>query len=319
MKRGKSSPKIDAGAILAEVLREEAQPTEAAFTLLSEHPITLNPIKGHTILIYEYQPDTGAISCMFDTYGFADYMVERCAGLLDEYLADTTVRKPDGTTIRLNESPMSADVRHDMIRDLAHFAIRHFVRQLQNKLWHSLMIHEREILVLTRGLIETAFAKTLPVTPPKDNARARGKRLTEESKSVDVAFINGSLDRIAGKPDFAPLAEHYNRLRPIWKHARRIYKANAKLITWPKMVRAAYPDVEFPDDLLARIPGEPGTLPEELQAAVDRTDADARASHIAIKHAARLCNAPRYAKSVSAYFRLMRGPRRGTIETEGIN
>ena len=72
MKRGsmaKRKQKIDAAEILQEVLREEAQPSESAFTLLTDKPITLRPIKDHTILIYEYSHDTGAIACMFDTYG----------------------------------------------------------------------------------------------------------------------------------------------------------------------------------------------------------------------------------------------------------
>jgi hypothetical protein len=308
--------------ILREVLREEAERGEAGYQILDdEKALQLKARRGHLILVYPYSVETGAIAPMFDTIGFADYMVEQCAELLDEYLDNTSAKKTDGTVGNLSEIAPSKEARMHMAEALSHFAIRHFIRSLQPKLWHALQEHELETFVLTRGLIENSFASFLSTLPPRIDARTRAARLAEQIKSERGAFLKGSLDRLAGRPNYDRLKEHYERLLPKWQRAKTVYESISDLPNWRDTISQIL-EGENPDAfLIARVSGRLEDLPDKIKAAISEAGGDSSASSIAIEHAARLCGAKHYALNARTLFRKMQkaAGKQKVIKTKGVH
>ncbi len=297
-------------SIEAEVLIEDSERGTANYQIVThEKPITIRAQVGHALLFYTYGDGEDAmIAAIFDPHGLGESMVERCAKMLEEVLADS-------------KAGVTAAAQADLARHLARATTRAFIHHLQPKFSHALAEHENETLIFTRGLLEHAFREA-GVTNFAEIAAREIERHASAVRSERRTFLTGSIKRIAGKPDFAGLGEEYTRLRPIWKKAQEVYKASKKFSAWPEMVRAQvgreFQGADLPPDLLSRLPDAAADLPEELQSAITRTNAENSPSHIAIEHAARLCGAGHYAKRVSAYFRMIEGGGK-VIKTKGVN
>jgi hypothetical protein len=244
-------------------------------------------------------------------------MIERCAKLLDEFLATATAKKTDGSIASLAVLP--AESRADMAGGLAYLAVGAFIHHLQPKLSHALQEHEAEILILARGFIQRFFSGFAGLNSAVD-ARKEADRLAAAIKSERRAFLVGSLDRIAGTPNFEQLKARYDELRPVWQRAKVLYKQNSDLPNWREMIRKAFPQYTLDDDLLNRISGRLEDLPEELQATVSEKGGEPTPSSIAIEHAARLCGAKPYQLHVSTLFhKLTKAPhRQKVIKSKGI-
>ncbi len=100
------------------------------------------------------------------------------------------------------------------------------------------------------------------------------------------------------KFSLSDLGEHYKKMLPVWKDAKIIYKQNSSRVTWRNIVRAAYPEVKFDDDLISRLSGRLNDLPQEIQAKLSDKGGDSKPSSIALEHAARLCGAQPYQYSL---------------------
>jgi hypothetical protein len=100
------------------------------------------------------------------------------------------------------------------------------------------------------------------------------------------------------KVNFSELGEHYKKLLQVWKDAKLIYKQNSNRATWREIIRAAYPEVKFDDDLISRLSGKLNDLSEEIQAKLSEKGGDSKPSSIALEHAARMCGARPYQYSL---------------------
>ncbi len=319
----KKKTKLSGDDILREVLREEAEHGEpAGYQILDdENALQFKAASGHLILVYPYTLDTGGIAPMFDTNGFADYMVERCREILDEYLTNTTAKKKDGSVGKLAEIALSKEGHTKMVEGLTHFAIRHFIRHLQPKLWHALKEHELETFVLMRGLLENSFARFMSTLPARIDARTQARRLAEQIKAERSTFLTKSLDRIAGRPNYDRLKEHYERLLPKWQRAKTVYESISDLPNWRDTISQIL-EGENPDAfLIARVSGRLEDLPDKIKAAISEAGGDSSASSIAIEHAARLCGAKHYALNARTLFRKMQkaAGKQEVIKTKGVH
>lgn len=298
----KKIPKKDGETILNEILQEAAKRDDQKYTVFTDaEPRRLTAKKGHTILIYDYAVEYGQIAAMFDAFGLTDYMTEMCGKLLDEFISTATSKKLDDSMGKIADIPLPAERRTEWINGLARIAIRSFIEYLQPKLSHALLEHELEIKVLMRGFIEQAFNGFTGLQSPV-SAKKEADRLAAMIKADRRAWLVGSLDRIAGKPSFSQLAEHYQFLLPKWRDAKAVYKQNKRRAKWKEIVISAIEGVALPDDLLNRLPGPQAELAEDIQAALQRTGADSSPSNLAIEHAARLCGFKPYDNPVRGLF-----------------
>lgn len=116
------------------------------------------------------------------------------------------------------------------------------------------------------------------------------------------------------------LSEHYQQLKPIWREAQKIYRANRKFTVWKRAVKheiASQFNLELPDDLIERLSGNWANLPEEIQAKLSaQRDKLSQPADIAIEHAARLCGADPYQFSLSYLYRIVKQQR---AQTENKN
>jgi hypothetical protein len=106
------------------------------------------------------------------------------------------------------------------------------------------------------------------------------------------------------EPRFDYFPQIYPQALKIWQDVRKIYRANSETETWRDMVKAKYPDLEFPDDLLTRITGKPELLPEEIQARLAETDGDCTPSSVALEYTAREVGAKPYQFGTRYYQKL---------------
>ncbi len=146
----------DGDDILREVVREDVEHGDAVYDVMThDKPLTVRAVEDHLILSYQYGHDSmGTVAAMFDTFGFGDYMVEMCAGLLDEFLATASAKKTDGTRANLSELKLSEGAREAWVRELTRLAISAFIHHLQPKLSHALQEYEIEVGVIVRGWSE---------------------------------------------------------------------------------------------------------------------------------------------------------------------
>lgn len=317
----KKNKKLNGDDILRKILRDDAESGKAIYQVLSdENPRYLHAKEGHVILFYEYAEAHGQIAALFDTLGFADYITEGCAELLDKFLATATAKKTDGSTAKLTGLLREAD-RLKLVHALARIAMRDFIHLLQPKLSHALQEHELEMGVLTRGLIEKFFSEFLTEVHSPDNARRDAARLVSMIKDDRRAWLAASLDHISGKPNFDRLKEHYDRLLPKWQRAKTVYESVGDLPNWREIISQTLEE-EKPDiHLIARVSGRLNDLPDEIKAAVSEKGGDASPSSIAIEHAARLCGAKPYALHTRTLFRKMpkAADKQKVIKTKGVH
>jgi hypothetical protein len=139
-------------------------------------------------------------------------------------------------------------------------------------------------------------------------------RLLSKFAAQRKELLKSDLAECLGSLDFTELAEHYDSVLPVWKDAKLIFKQNSKRPTWRELIRAAHPDVEFDEDLLARLSGKLNDLPEDVQAKLSAKGGDSKPSSIALEHAARLCGAAPYQYGVRYLYILKNEAKRRAIE-----
>ena len=157
--------------------------------------------------------------------------------------------------------------------------------------------------VLDEALVNLAFEASvvadvvgkavMNVGAEKDN----GLNQTREgfSKIIDEIISEGNTRRrervrramweIDPRLTLANLYHYYQRLYPIWKKAAQIYKKNAKLRTWKKIIQdeiSQSDGVILPENLMSLL--SPGAEPPNATGTIEFTP-----SGLALEHAARAC------------------------------
>jgi hypothetical protein len=289
MKRAKKKQAVDGDEILRKVLSDDAAREETGYQVMdADRRLLMKTGPKSLILVYPYTVEAGNIAPMFDTHGFADYIVRRCADLLNDYLEDAKA---------------STETRNEIVDALAYAVMHNFIARLQPKLAHALREHEEEVFILARGLMESTLGKHLTNPRTRPDARTLGKRLAEQIKVERRAFLLTNLDRLAGRPNLERLKEHYHRLLPKWQRAKMVYESVGDLPNWREIIGSVLEDEKPSADLIARVSGRLSDLTLEIQAAVAKKGGDATASSIAIEHAARLCGAKDYQFHTRTLFR----------------
>jgi hypothetical protein len=155
--------------------------------------------------------------------------------------------------------------------------------------------------IIFRAMEQSGFTEMTGYKPNiNERVRAYARELAEDRRKILMRDIKA----FSKEPRFEYLPKIYKDILKIWQSVRKIYNANSESETWRDMVRAKYPDVEFPDDLLDRITNNPKLISEELGTKLAETDGDHTPSTIAAEHAARICGASPYQFGVRYYHAL---------------
>jgi len=96
--------------------------------------------------------------------------------------------------------------------------------------------------------------------------------------------------------NLSELLNHYITVLPLWQDAKDIYKDNRNR-NWKRIIDTVHP--YLPDDLVARLSGNPADLSDEIKAKLAEKGGTSEPSDIAVEHAARLCGAPDYGYALS--------------------
>jgi hypothetical protein len=93
--------------------------------------------------------------------------------------------------------------------------------------------------------------------------------------------------------DLTSLGSHYEKMLPVWKDAKAIWKKNRER-NWQAFIQSEYRDLQLPVDLIARLSGSPSHLSDDIKTKLSEKGGSASPSDIALEHAARLCGVSDY-------------------------
>lgn len=104
------------------------------------------------------------------------------------------------------------------------------------------------------------------------------------------------LKRGGSKIDYnlASIGSHYEKLLPVWKDAKSIWKKNRERRNWQVFIQSEYRNLDLPVDLVARLSDNPSDLLDHIKVRLSEKGGSASPSDIALEHASRLCGVPEY-------------------------
>lgn len=238
----------------------------------------------------------------------AHEVYSRCNDLLEDFLSTNYATDKEGHR-HLLSAVVSPELRKQLLERFVYDTIEYIIYRLDrklntalNELWHEayFLASNSMAMEMMGAMWETGVEVIHDPNEPTEKMNRLLAKFAGQRKEV----LKSDLAERLGLLDFTELAEHYNRLLPVWKDAKSIYKQNIGRKAWRDLIRAEYEDTEFPDDLLSRLTGNLKDLPEEIRAklrakgGITKKDGASTPSSIALEHAARLCGAEPYQYSV---------------------
>lgn len=276
-----------------------------------EHCLPKNIILSYKIVGEDFvgnEEDEGAAggcweaTVLLETDGLPQYIYSACKESLDKHLATNNTFDKEGNKRPLSEV-IPSYLRQTMLGAFAEYMMDYLIYRLNQKMVIAFNEHftEAHFLCYTRiinelmGTMEEAGVEIIgdPNEPVDIMDRLLGR-----SSALRRKILKNDLADSLGIPNFEEFGERYESVLPVWKDAKLIYKQNSKRPAWRELIRAAHPDVEFDDDLLARLSGRLADLPEDIQEKLAEKGGDSKPSSIALEHAARLCGAQPYRYSL---------------------
>jgi hypothetical protein len=287
--------------ILDEVLSEiESQ---------SDEEIEIGKTEGHDRVTFRYRGEAGVLVFAFYPIGLVEWLLNQHPQALDDiYSSKAEVKGGEKVGLLSDLKPQSEEDIKEHAETYARMATRAFILGLYNKMALSLeelcaetllMVHAQSQAITVRALSEIGLTVT-----NCDFKQSELKALLADMTAEMESYLTASLENFTNKPQTSKMKKHYEELLPVWKKAKTLYRQNRDRPTWREIIRASYPDVTFPEDLLIRLPGSFDALPSWLQARINEQDTDSRPSHLALEHAARICGARPYQFGRAQLFRL---------------
>lgn len=244
----------------------------------------------------------------------AHEVYSRCNYLLEELLSTNNATDKEGARRPLSEI-ISSDLRKELLERFIYDTLEYFIYRLDHKLNTVFNEHWHEAYFLAVNRIATEMMGAMreagvEVIHDPNEPSEKMNRLLAKFAGQRRELLKGDLAECLGALDFTELAEHYDRLLLVWKDAKVIYKQNSGRSMWRDLIRAAHPEIEFDDDLIARVSGKLNDLPPEVQEKLSEKGGDSRPSSIALEHAARLCRAAPYQYSLRHLYNIKREVKR---------
>lgn len=234
--------------------------------------------------------------------GVAHEVYSRCNDLLEEFLSTNNTTDKEGNKRPLSEI-LSSDLRKELLERFTYDTLEYFIYRLEHKLNTAFNEHWHEAYFLAANCMTTEMMRAMQeagveVIRDPNEPSDKLNRMLAKFAAQRRGLLKRDLAECLGALDFTELAKHYERLLPVWKDAKVIYRQNNGRPMWRDLIRAAHPDIEFDDDLLARLTGRLNDLSQDVQEKVSEKGGDSRPSSIALEHAARLCGAAPYQYSL---------------------
>lgn len=235
----------------------------------------------------------------------------QCKNRLEKFLSLSIVTDSRGYKKTLFDT-LSPDIRGSLLESYARYAIATYFFRLKEKLEMTFFENWNETHFLawdcSRAMVEGVSGDAgLQVTYDRTEPLVDMKRLLAEGTVLRRRLLKEDIEAYSDLPDFVKLGRHYSDLLPVWQDAKTIYKQNSNRATWRDLVRAAYPDIKFDDDLVSRLSGKLNDLTENVQAKLSEKGGTSKPSSIALEHAARLCGAQPYQYSLRHLYNIKNG------------
>jgi hypothetical protein len=301
-------------AILRRVLEEDRKDEELRelYKVMTGDGCEHRP--GGIYLVYELSSEIAEANLIFVTEGFVDSVFMGCNEHLDKFLSDSTTTTKDGIKKSLADC-LPSKVRRSLVNNYTQDAIAMFLHGLKGKMENALDELSQETALIAKTVMYSEVSGALKdagvIVSESYTAQEEMKRLLADMAAERKAFLKEQLAYVL-EPNLEEFAEHYAAVLPIWKDAKIIYKQNSSRATWRDLIRAAYPEHEFDDDLISRLSGKLNDLPEEIQTKLSEKGGDSKPSSIALEHAARLCGTEPYKYSLRyLYYKLKKSSPNG--------
>ncbi|HEX7174378.1 MAG TPA: hypothetical protein VF240_03740 [Pyrinomonadaceae bacterium] len=263
-------------------------------------------------LQYRLDAGTAGMRLHFFMEGFAQEVIYECDGILDKFIAGTTVLDAEGESHNLSDV-VSPALHKLLLETLTEHTVERFIYALGNKVEDAAdeLLGDCVLVALAAFLEECKEFSDLGFASfNTEFISAEYNRITKQAAAERKASLKGTLKYILS-PNLDELEEHYRSVLPMWKDAKTLYKQNRNRETWRDIVRAAQPDLKDYDDLISRLSGRLNDLPENIQAKLSEKGGDSKPSSIALEHAARLCGSEPYEYSVRYLYIKLRKCRNG--------
>lgn len=318
----------DSGNIVKEVLEANSKAGRENYQVIpAPKGVTVYPEGDAPIVGYDFAADFGRVVILFDSQKLSGFMLQECGKRLDAFLNDTDVADHIGKSAPLRGMSIahpSSEERGQLIRRVALDAARTFIYGLESELSFALKGHEQDVLDLAEGLIRSRFRSAAErhghALRESSDVREKVKHRLNLDRKKRAALLKGVLDSFDGKADTSGIAGYYRALLPKYQNAKAAYRRNKLSPKWREYVTIELPEVAGHPDLLARLIGREGDLPDDVRAALAATGVGTAASDLAAEHAARLCGVSPNSTPRSTLFEwIKRGANDDTPEIEGVH
>jgi hypothetical protein len=301
-----------------------------------EHASIAHLLPGRIILSYEIEGEEWdeegeeldsqgwEAELLLFTEALPQDIYRRCEASLEKFLTTNNAADREGNKRKLSDT-LTPEMRASLLESFARNVMEAIIYRLPGKLEVAFNEHWHESQLLAFTLLTTRVTELvqdagLEVLRNPNEPLEEMKRLLARTAARRRRSLKDVMAACLGAPYFEQLGEHYDKVLPVWKDAKLIYKQNSNRPTWQNLIRAAYPDMEFDDDLIARLSGRLNDLPSEVQAKLSEKGGDSKPSSIALEHAARLCGAHPYQYSLRHLYNIKNETKvRKEIDDEGID
>ncbi len=245
--------------------------------------------------------------------GLTEWATADAKAILKSVAREYIVRmEEEGRVRRVSEQRPTPDleVTYESYEDLAALLARIYLEGVHDKIATAVYELSEEALFITEEFCRSVVAKSgaldgKPVELPagKERLRMLARSLTAERE----AFLKASINQLAPKLRKEAFREEYERLLLIWQDAKNFYEQNSRRANWKDLVAAAITADPLPLDLIGRLSGQLLDVPEEMRAGWSKAGGRATPSDIALEHAARVCGASEYGRSIRRLYQLLEG------------
>lgn len=271
---------------------------------------------GHPKLIYRISGSNGGFVFAFFPDRLPEVFLTQAEELVSEiFNSPATVKglTKEGAEKTVPLSHFRTGTPDAYTETFARLGLNIFIEGLHGKM--LLALHELcgETMLMTQARLQAFIVDSLQkqglTVVLGRNQQKNLKVILESTASERKDYLTRSLESFSGGGRFDQLHDHYQRLLPVWKEAKDIYEQNKKREKWQEMIRAAYPEICFPADLLSRLTGRLLDLPEAIQTKVAETGGDSKPSSLALEHSARMCGAAPYQIGIRQLYNLKKTAR----------
>lgn len=192
--------------------------------------------------------------------------------------------------------PIDRLINRVMPKFLSHFQCR--AEEIANALWLQVLMeaNAKLLALLLEGIVDGKSLKQfLPEAKTLEQGLVGFYRAGQEFMG-DKYFVKDRRGGSEPKADLGKLRFYYQELLPVWWEASSICRAAlistspARRGGWREEVKRAFPEIEFPDDLLERLPPKQN-WPVQIRAIAKEIGGDSDPESLALLAAARCCGA----------------------------